>query len=193
MSLNALPSQGQKPSTWTASRGVLRSIACLAVTGVLLSPLASAQDRTSAITEERYAAISFALTMDLVTASLGSTCAKASEALSARAQTARSTWTTHNGQFVGSAHKYLLFVRSQIASERGDEAGSAFYEAQRSRFVADATEAMTDTFPGGNIDAAGCDKVLSNMSGGAMNLDAKPELFRSLVEIDSAITQMTEK
>lgn len=191
MMRNSLPPHRRKPTLWNRPKGLPRSIASLVVAGALLSPLASAQERTTAITEARYAAVSFALTMDIVTASLGSTCAKASEALSAKAQAARSSWTNHNGHFVDSAHKYLLFVRATIASERGDEAGSAFYEEQRSRFVADATEAVTDTFPGGNIDEPGCDKVLSNMRGGAMNLEAKPELFRALEEIDSAITQMT--
>ena len=181
----------------------MRSLATtLMLVGGLLSTsttaLAAAADtdapeRPSSITPARYAAVSFALTMDIVTTSLGSTCAKANDELSATAEAALSSWRNRNGHFVDSAHKYLLFVKASVAAEKGEDAGNEFYEAQRKQFVADAAKAMTDSFPGGDIDEAGCEKVLDRLGDGGMDLQAKPELFQSLKEIDDAVTQMLER
>jgi hypothetical protein len=148
------------------------------------------EERPSSITEARNAAVSFALTMDLVTSSLASTCADASKALSSAAPAARSSWKEHNWHLVDSAHKYLLFVRAAIEAQGGAEAGQAFYEGQKARFVADAKTALTQSFPGGDIGEAGCEEVIAKLGDGSMNFEAKPEFFKSLVEIEEAISHM---
>jgi hypothetical protein len=179
-----------------AAHGIVRSIVVgvLALAGLLASPRPAAQEQPSdAVTEPRFAAVSFALTMDLVAAALSSTCAEAGAELSQKAEDAHASWKVRNGQLVDSAHQYLLFVSSTVAAQQGEEAGRAFYAAQRARFVADAQTALTDTYPGGDIDAAVCDKVLSNLGGGAMDLEAKPEFFKALVEIDQAISHMRQR
>lgn len=169
----------------------MRRIALLALVTALVTAPSKAQDAPTAITDARNAAVAFALTMDLVTTSLASTCAKDSEALAANARVADASWKARNGQLVDSAHKYLLFARAVVAEQRGPEAGQAFYEEQRTRFVADAHTALTESFPGGEIDSAGCERVLTRIAEGAMDLAAKPALHQSLVEIDAAISHLT--
>lgn len=176
--------------------GVVRSIAvaALALAGLLASPHAATQEEPSdAVTEARYAAVSFALTMDLVAAALASTCAKAGPELSQKAEEAHASWKARNRQLMDSAHQYLLFLRASVASQQGEEAGRAFYEAQRARFVADAQTALTETYPDGDIDAATCEKTLSNLGEGGMDLQAKPEFFKALMEIDQAISHMRQR
>lgn len=174
----------------------------LASTLLAAAPTAGAQDQdeaeegeppTSAINEARTSAVAFALTMDLVTATLASTCAKASESLSMAAQAARSRWTAHNGSLVQSAHDYLLFLSAVVASEQGEEAGQVFYQQQKARFVSDAHTALTETFPDGGIDEGGCEEVIGNLGGGGMNLEAKPHLHESLVEIEDAISRIRQQ
>lgn len=178
-----------------------RAVALLALACAWAVGAASAQEQKpepqpqppSAISEAHTSAVAFALTMDLVTASLASTCAKASEALSMAAQAARSQWIAHNGSLVSSAHDYLRFLSAVVASEQGAEAGQAFYEQQKARYVADAHTALTETFPDGGIDEAGCEEVIGKLGTGGMNLDAKPQLHESLVEIEDAITQLRQQ
>jgi hypothetical protein len=172
----------------------VRSIIFLALVVLLAGPLpARAQEQPGAITEARNAAVGFALTMDLVTSSLASTCAETSEALSRTAPAARSAWKAHNWHLVDSAHKYLLFVRARVVAQRGEDAGRAFYEEQRARFVADARTALTDTFPEGGINAGECETVVTKLVDGSMDFEAKPDFFKALVEIEEAIAYMLDK
>lgn len=176
----------------TTSDKAVRAIAILGLVGALAGTPATAQEPHTAITDARIAAVSFALTMDLVTASLAMTCAKAGEALSVAAPAARSSWTQHNGSLVTSAHDYLLFQSAVVASEQGEDAGQAFYEEQKARLTADAHTALTETFPGGVIDANACPEVIANLGSGGMNLEAKPEFHQALVEIQDAISRLRQ-
>nr|WP_293243903.1 hypothetical protein [Panacagrimonas sp.] len=161
--------------------------------GVLAVTPATAEEWPESITEARKAAVDFALTMDIVTGALASTCARAGEDLAPRAEAARGAWVVANGQLVDSAHKYLLFIKAAVAQQKGEEAGDAFYEGQRTRLFADAQKALTDTFPEGGIAADECEAVIERLGSGAMNLEAKPAFFSALMEIDDAISRIRER
>jgi hypothetical protein len=171
----------------------MRSIALLALVGCLAgAPTAGAQDTwPGSITEARNSAVGFALTMDLVTSSLASTCAEASQDLAQKAPAARLAWKEHNWHLVDSAHKYLLFVRAAVVAQRGEAAGRAFYEEQRARFLSDARTALNDTFRDGGIAEGECETVVTKLVDGSMNFEAKPDFFKALMEIEDAISQMS--
>lgn len=168
----------------------MRPLATLILTGFLACVPVHAEERTAVITEQRNAAVSFALTVDIVTTSLAATCAEAGESLAVKAAAARSSWRAHNGHLVDAAHRYLLHVRAVVAAQRGEDAGRAFYEEQKARFFAEAKTALMETFPAGGVGASECEAIVPKLRDGSMNFEAKPEFFQALLGIKADMSRM---
>ena len=158
------------------------------VLGLTLATAAAAQTPPEPfvplpITEPRNAAVGYALTQAQFVNTLLGTCARVDESTSTRAKLTWSNWQDRNWPHVEAARGWLQYVRAMVSSRQGQEAGAAIQSKVIAEVGANARSTLLDVLPGGEPQAAVCDKWLQLASDPRIDLRASKEFGRDLDDI----------
>lgn len=168
------------------------SISLLAVLSVG-SLLSWAQDtapqpKTFAITEERNAAVGFALAAGLVTGNITKNCALLKDDALQDSEKVLSNWKQKNGAYIEASLGYLQYASTLIGSRKGKEEGRSFYQNAQSEIQKQAGFTLRDSFSSQPPNRQRCEKLLGLIASGEMDLKAmdsrgKDNFMRTLDEI----------
>lgn len=137
--------------------------------------LCEAQDKAFeskpfAITEERNAAVGFALTQSLVTTGIANNCASLNDSALQDPGKVPSGWKQRNGMYVEASLGYLHYAATLIGSRKGQEEGKAFYRNAQSEIQKQAGLSLQDLFGARPPTIKKCEKLLGLMAEERMDL-----------------------
>ena len=135
------------------------------------------------ITEPRNAAVGYALTQAQFVNTMLGTCARLDEATSSRAKLIWSNWQDRNWPYVEAARGWLQYSQAVVSSRQGQEAGAAVQSKVISEVGANARLTLLDILPGGEPQAAACEKWLHLTNDTRIDLRASKEFGRDLDDI----------
>lgn len=152
------------------------TIAILLATGSGVA--ASAPANAPKITEQRNAAVGFAITLWMFNVdALGNHCSKLGSPSDGQFLDAFKAWQDRNAPYVNTALEYMVDMEDFIAAEQGEEARRKFHADRKAEFVASTHKTELVWFPDGMIDEASCMRVANHMADGSMDLDRNAEFF----------------
>jgi hypothetical protein len=137
---------------------------------VLIGGAALAQDKPFAITEQRNAAVGFALAAQLIAVNVARNCAQLRDATLPDTARIEAGWIRRNGTYVEAAVAYLQYASNLVASRRGKEAGQAYYRKAQEEIQQQAGLGLRELFGAQKPDRTHCEKLLPIVASGAMDL-----------------------
>lgn len=156
------------------ARATIVAILLVAGAGVATSTPAS----TPKITEQRNAAVGFAITLWMFNVdALGNHCSKLGSPSDGQFLDASKAWQDRNATYVNAALEYMMDMEDFIATQQGEEARRKFHAESKAEFVASTHKIELVWFPGGRINEATCMRVANHMADGSMDLDRNAEFF----------------
>ncbi|WP_153242539.1 hypothetical protein [Frateuria defendens] len=147
------------------------------------TPVAGASSPASLdVTEQRNAAVGFALTMTATVERMKKSCAAVPEAAPQFSEASRQ-WVVRNKPYADAANGWMDYVRSQIARQKGPKVADAFISNTYSVFSDKASMIAAESLPGSPPAAASCLKWVDTMNAHAFDLEQNPEFVQDLKDI----------
>lgn len=137
---------------------------------------------TLEVTEQRNAAVGFALTGSIATERMEKACALVPEA-AAQFSEARRQWELRNRPYVDAANGWMTHVKSLLAQQKGSEVAEAFIANTYSVFSDEASMMAAESLPGSPPTAANCQKWAVILDSKKFDLDRNAEFTRDLKDI----------
>lgn len=150
-------------------------LTALTLTGVLVSQLSPADDVVGtkepfALTEQRNAAVGFALAGGLLATNAARNCGLLKDNVLPDAGKVESGWKQRNGAYIDASLGYLYYASSLINARKGKEAGQAFYKNAQTEIQQQAGLSLKNLFKSQPPDRENCGKLLGLISAGEMDL-----------------------
>ena len=152
-------------------------LSLLAATSVVHAGLGSMQ-----VTEQRNAAVGFAITANVALHRMESTCSGTRDGATAFQQ-AHAQWTTRNHLYVEAANAWMDHVKSLIAKDAGQEVADAFVRNTYSVFSDQASMQAAQSIPGSPPRSSDCKKWAGILDSGEFDLTKSAEFFPVLKEL----------
>lgn len=160
----------------------------LVVAAIAIStPLtALSQVQPTDVTEQRNAAVGFALTSSKATERMLKSCAVVPEATEHFTKVQRE-WALRNQPYVHAASGWMSYVKSLVAKEKSPEVAEAFITNTYGVFSDQASMMAAESLPGSPPTAASCNKWAGALDSKKFDLDQNAEFAQDLREIRALI------
>jgi hypothetical protein len=134
------------------------------------------------VTEQRNAAVGFALTGYVALERMEKSCSIVPEASSPFSD-ARRQWISRNKSYVDAANGWMDYVKSLITQEKGSQVAEAFISNTYNVFSDQASMLAAESLPGSPPLAADCIKWVGILNSKQFDFDKNPEFSLDLKEI----------
>jgi hypothetical protein len=151
--------------------------------GVVEAQESPAPLKPLAVTEPRNAAVGFALTQTAFTVNMVGACKQMPEKTSQDPDAVLVAWRQRNGSIVDASQGWILYVRSLIVAQQGQEAGEAFTSKTLAEFATNGASTANSMFSKGDTKSVVCEKWLRFLSDPRIDLSASAEFGRDLNDI----------
>lgn len=138
----------------------------------------SAAANAPKITEQRNAAVGFAITLWMVNVdALGNRCSKLGSPSDGQFLDAFKAWQDRNVPYVNAALEYIVDMEDFIAAQQGEAVRRKFHAERKAEFIESTHKIERVWFPNGIIDEASCMRAANHMADGSMDLDRNAEFL----------------
>lgn len=134
------------------------------------------------ITEQRNAAVGFALTASAAIERMGNSCAAVPEASTQFSEASRK-WASRNKPYADAARAWMSYVKSVLAAEKGADVADAFVSNTYSVFSDQASLMAAESLPGSPPTVADCLKWAGILNARKFDFDQNAEFSRDLRDI----------
>jgi hypothetical protein len=135
------------------------------------------------VTEERNAAVGFALAQMQFVSSLLSACSRLDETAADGSKLAWSDWLRRNSAYLEGARGWVLYVRALATARSGPQAGAALQAKIADDVSVSAKASLLEILPGGEPQAVACEKWLKLVADPRMDVRASKEFGAELEAI----------
>jgi hypothetical protein len=150
---------------------------------IVSAPLAAiGQVAPIAVTEQRNAAVGYALAASAATERMLKSCAAVPEAAAQFAET-QSQWGLRNKPYVDAANGWMSYVKSIISKQKSSEVAEAFIANTYGIFSDQASMLAAELLPGSPPTAASCKKWADVFDSKKFDLEQNAEFSQDLKDI----------
>ena len=149
------------------------------------NPAKASPPRLIQVTEQRNAAVGFAITSWMTQVDvLEKHCSALGSESDEHFLEALDGWEKRNNLYVNAALEYMADIENRIRSSEGEASRQNFRNARKAEFVNSTHKAEFVWFPDGKVDEQSCQHMASFVANGSLDLDKHKEFFPVLQDLE---------